>query len=304
VTGEGRNDQSTAVVELRPILKWPGGKRQVLPAIRPFVPSTYRRYIEPFLGGGAVLFDLSPPRAIVNDVNAELISLYQTIRDFPDELIATLTSFPVTSDFYYELRAWDRDPDVFLRHSDTERAARTVYLNRTVFNGLYRVNRRGQFNGSWGKYVDPRVCDEGLIRRMSDYLSTNQIEFRNGDFSETVAEAGEGDFLYADPPYSPPDNATSAFTRYTPDGFDHQSLVTLKDSLDCATERGAFWLLSNVRSELTLRMFPESRYVIKEIRVSRRINTNASGRGAIPEILVHPRHKVSAISVVQAVSHP
>lgn len=261
----------------------------MLPAIRPLVPTKYRRYIEPFLGGGAVLFDLTPKSAIVNDINAELVAMYLAIRDHSDELIDELASLPVTEETYYRIRNWDRDPEEWLKHSLIEKAARTIFLNRTAFNGLYRVNARNQFNASWGKYVNPVVCDKDLIHTMSDYFSANTIEFHNGDFRAVVDKARSGDFLYVDPPYAPLDDAASTFTRYTPDGFGHQDLVDLKDSLDRATERGAFWVLSNVGSRATALMFPESNYAVTGVQVPRRINTSGAGRGAVSEILVSPR---------------
>lgn len=275
--------------ELRPIMKWAGGKRQVLPAIRPLVPASYNRYIEPFLGGGAVLFDLAPSRAIVNDLNTELISMYETVRDFPNELIDVLTSFATSVEAFYEIRAWDRDPVAFAKRSVVEKAARTIYLNRTGFNGLYRVNSRNEFNVPYGKYANPRVCDKDLIHFVSDYLSSSKVEFRNEDFRKVIARARAGDFLYVDPPYAPLDDAASTFTSYTSDGFGYQDLLDLQAALDRATERGATWLLSNVKSRATMRLFPKVRYRVTEVQVTRPINSCADGRGSVPEILVSPR---------------
>jgi len=261
----------------------------VLPAIRPLIPTSYNRYIEPFLGGGAVLFDLAPSCAIVNDLNAELISMYETVRDSPDELIDVLTSFAISAEAFYEIRAWDRDPKAFAKRTAVEKAARTIYLNRMGFNGLYRVNSRNEFNVPYGKYVNPRVCDKDLIQFVSDYLSNSKVEFRNEDFRSVIARARAGDFLYIDPPYAPLDDAASAFTSYTSEGFGYQDLLDLRASLDSAAERGATWLLSNVKSRVTMRLFPKARYRVTEVQVTRPINSSARGRGPVSEILVSPR---------------
>ena len=279
----------TSEPELRPIMKWAGGKRQVLPAIRPLVPSGYKRYIEPFLGGGAVLFDLAPARAVVNDLNTELVSMYEVVRDFPDELIDTIISFPVTEESYYGIRAWDRNPQSFAQLDPVTKAARTIFLNRTGFNGLYRVNSRNEYNVPYGKYSNPKVCDKDLIHFVSDYLTSSRVEFRNEDFRKVINRARSGDFLYVDPPYAPLDDAISTFTSYTSDGFGYQDLLDLRDALDRATARGATWLLSNVKSRATMRLFPKCRYRVAEVQVTRPINANADGRGSVSEILVSPR---------------
>jgi DNA adenine methylase len=272
--------------ELRPLLKWAGGKRQVLPAIRPIIPPSFKRYLEPFLGGGAVFFDLLPKRVIINDLNAELMSMYRVVRDNPSELIGLLSSMANTSNSYYEIRSWDRNPDYLESFSSIERAARTIYLNRTGYNGLYRVNARNQYNVPFGKYRNPKVCDSELILMMSNYLSSRNIKITSEDFRQNISRASEGDFLYVDPPYAPLDNANSTFTNYTAGGFSQQDLVDLKDSLDVASKKGACWILSNVKSRTTSRMFTSKKYSVIEIRVSRPINSNADRRGHVPEILV------------------
>jgi DNA adenine methylase len=272
--------------QLKPILKWAGGKRQLLPVIRTIVPNSFNRYIEPFLGGGAVLFDLAPAEAVVNDLNAELMRMYEGIRDHPLELIDVLNSLSTSKEAFYEIRSWDRDQGSYREIPEVKKVARTIYLNRTGFNGLYRVNSHNEFNVPYGKYANPKVCDEDLIQLMSNYFKSARMEFRNEDFRKTIARARDGDFLYADPPYAPLDDATSSFTNYTSKGFGYQDLVDLRDSLDEASKRGVTWLLSNVKSSATELLFPRTMYRIVEVQVTRPINSNSSGRGPVPEMLV------------------
>jgi DNA adenine methylase len=245
--------------------------------------------VEPFVGGGAVLFDLKPQRALVNDLNTELIDLYRVIRDDPEGLIKTLSAFPISKDDFLKIRAWDRDLKVLAKRTDVEKAARMIYLNRTGFNGLYRVNSRNEFNVPYGKHANPRVCDSDLIRAVSRYFNTAKIVFRSEDFRKTIASTKAGDFIYVDPPYAPLDDAASTFTSYTSGGFTSEDLIALRDSLDAAKTRGATWLLSNVKSKGTAKIFPKTRYKVVEVQVTRPINSVASGRGAVAEILVSPK---------------
>ena len=181
---------------VKPLVKWAGGKRQLLPHIHAALPADApRRFYEPFIGGGAVLFSLEPARARVNDLNGELINLYEVVRDGVDELIAELAGYPNEAEFFYALRAADRDAQRFAALSPVERAARTLYLNRTCYNGLYRVNAAGQFNAPFGRYKNPTICDEGTLRAVHRYFADNDVVFSQGDFAATVAEAREGDFV-------------------------------------------------------------------------------------------------------------
>jgi DNA adenine methylase len=271
---------------LRPVLKWAGGKRKLLPAIRPLIPPNFKRYVEPFLGGGAVLFDLAPNAALVNDFNQELIDMYSVIRDSVNELIDTLSSMEVSAEKYYEIRAWDRSENFREVRSPIERAARTIYLNRCGYNGLYRVNAANQSNVPYGRYKNPQICDRELLINVSNYLSKNKVKLLNEDFRKTLSRVKSGDFIYVDPPYAPLDDALSTFTSYTSKGFSLKDLMDLKVCLDEATDRGATWVLSNVRSEATSDMFPTKRYRVQELQVSRPINSKSSGRGTVTEILV------------------
>jgi len=277
------------LVPIQPIMKWAGGKRKVLPQIKPLVPKSFKRYFEPFLGGGAVFFDLIPKHAVVNDINKELVSLYEVVRDAPKELIKELRKFSNTEETFYNVRSWDRNESVFSKKTKIQLAARTLFLNHTGYNGLYRVNSLNQFNVPYGKYVNPRICDEERIYDMSQYINSSKIKFYNEDYSKTIARASENDFIYVDPPYAPLDKAKSTFTSYTASGFGIDDLVNLREALDAAHDRGSNWLLSNVRTADTMKVFPAKKYTIVEFQVNRPINANASGRGGVTEILVRPR---------------
>ena len=181
---------------LSPILKWGGGKRQLLNEILPLIPS-YTRYYEPFVGGAAVLLGLQPNRAIINDYNIELINTYQAVRDNPEELIDLLRFHKDqhSSDYYYEVRSWDRDFDKYQSLSNVEKAARTIYLNRTCFNGLYRVNKAGQFNTPCGRYKNPEILNESKIRLLHEYLASNDIDILCGDYKASLEKIETGAFV-------------------------------------------------------------------------------------------------------------
>ena len=160
---------------IAPFLKWVRGKRQLIPALSTLFPDSYTTYCEPFLGGGAMLFALRPEKAIVNDVNGELINVYKVVRDHVDELIAALKKHVNTYEHFQVVRGLDRDAVKYASLSDAEKAARIIYLNKTCFNGLYRVNKKGQFNVPFGSYKNPKILDESLLRAVSFYLKNNQV---------------------------------------------------------------------------------------------------------------------------------
>ena len=289
MTSKESSPQNRELESILPVMKWAGGKRKVLPHIKPFLPHDFKRYFEPFLGGGAVLFDLIPKHAIVNDINTELIALYEVIRDSPEELINELLKLKNTEESFYKIRSWDREENVISKKNKVQLAARTLYLNHTGYNGLYRVNASNQFNVPYGKYVSPKICDKERIRAMSRYFNLSKIKFHNEDYTKTIARASKNDFIYVDPPYAPLDKAKSTFTSYTANGFGIDDLVNLRESLDAARNRGSDWLLSNVKTTDTLIVFPVKKYSIVDFEVNRPINANAAGRGGVTEILVRPR---------------
>lgn len=269
---------------VQPFLKWAGGKRQLLTAIRPLVPNSIKRYYEPFLGGGAVFFDQQPSKAVVNDFNSELINCYQVVKDFPEKLLEETLRFSNTSECFYRVREMDRDPD-FILQTPVQRAARVLYLNKTCFNGLFRVNSQGQFNVPFGNYKNPTFADPAVIHAVSRYLNKAKIIFRNDDFAVAVADAKRGDFVYFDPPYDPVSD-TSSFTGYSLNGFDRDEQYRLRDLCNELTDRGVKLMLSNSDTPFVRELYNDERYTCHTVQARRNINSVASSRGKIDEVLV------------------
>lgn len=267
---------------LRPFLKWAGGKRQLLPELRRYYPKRIRCYYEPFVGAGAVLFDLQPPRAIVNDVNSELINAYRAVADDVEALIADLSRHRNEKAYYYELRDLDRS-DEFQSLTDVERASRIIFLNKTCFNGLFRVNSHGHFNVPFGDYKNPKTVDEVVLRAASQYLNTRDIHLANVDFEEAVEDASQGDFVYIDPPYDPVSD-TASFTAYSVGRFDREQQIRLKTLVDDLSRRGCQVLLSNSATPFILDLYRD--YATVTIQAKRAINANGSARGRIDEALI------------------
>ena len=276
-----RKSQTT----LQPFTKWTGGKRQLLPVIKSLMPDNYNSYFEPFIGGGALFFDLSPDKAVINDFNNELMNCYQQIKKHPQKLIELLTKHQENNskEYYLELRAVDRDNRIN-KMTDVERAARIMYMLRVNFNGLYRVNSKNQFNVPYGRYKNPKIVDSDLILSISQYLNENNIEIlMGGDFEKTVEDVGDGDFVYFDPPYIPL-SETSAFTSYTHEGFSHEDQVRLRDVFRKLDKKGAYVMLSNSSSPLVEELYKG--FNIHKVEVTRTNGAKASSRGKISEIIV------------------
>lgn len=270
---------------IRPYLKWAGGKRQLLPEIRARLPRDWKKraYFEPFVGAGAVLFALTPQNAVVNDYNTQLILTYRAVRDDVDGLIARLEEHRArhSREYYYEVRARDRDP-AFLESSDTEKAARLIYLNKTCFNGLYRVNSQGLFNVPCGSYKHPSVCEEPVIRAVSGYLNGSGVRLLSGDFAGAVTGADEHAFVYFDPPYHSADNTN--FTGYQAPGFNEDEQRRLRDVFAALTEKGARCMLSNSDTPFIRALYKG--YRVETIQARRTINSDTAKRGAVNEVLV------------------
>lgn len=280
---------------LRPFLKWAGGKRQLLPVLRKYVPKNLgaSTYFEPFVGAGAFLFDLQPKKAVINDANKELINCYQTIKNSPEELLELTREYQknISKDRYYELRELDRKAD-FKELSNVERAARIIYLNKTCFNGLFRVNSQGQFNVPYGDNKNPMVADEVVIRAVSKYLNDNKIEITNQDFEKVVHKARKGDFIYFDPPYDPVSNSSS-FTGYDLNGFDKDEQNRLKKVSDTLVEKGCNVLLSNSATDFIKDLYSDKKYYsLIEIGATRNINSVGTSRGKINEVLIFSKYDI------------
>jgi DNA adenine methylase len=264
----------------RPFIKWAGGKRDLLAQYQPHFPSRdrVRRYFEPFLGGGAVFFHLQIQSALLFDTNPALIEVYQIVRDEVERLIDALQQHENEKTHYYAVRA--QDP---AQLSAVERAARFIYLNRTGYNGLYRVNRRGQYNVPFGRHKNPVICDRENLRAVSHALQTAQLAA--DDFEAATDQAGPGDLIYFDPPYAPL-SATANFTSYTRNGFSEADQRRLARRVHQLHERGCFVMLSNSSASLIYELYQGYGYHLIEIQARRAINSAPHKRGPVTELLI------------------
>lgn len=267
-----------------PILKWVGGKRQLLGHITPLIPKC-STYYEPFIGGGAVLFYTQPKKAIINDSNIELINVYQVIKNNPEELINKLIKYKEQNceDYFYEIRALDRDSDAFAEMSEVDRAARIIYLNKTCYNGLFRVNSSGEFNAPWGKYKNPNITNETTINAINKYLNKANVIIKCGDYREALEGIRKGVFVYLDPPYMPI-SSSSSFTGYTAAGFGEKEQIALKEQCDLLNERGVKFLLSNSSCKFIEDLYAD--YTVTKVGAKRSINAKSDKRGEVDEVLV------------------
>ena len=271
------------IAHAAPVVKWVGGKRQLLPQILPLIPKRMTAYCEPFLGGGAVLFALQPKRALVNDLNQDLITVYRVIKEDADALIEHLSRHENTPEYFYRIRDLDRDKEAYAALSDVEKASRLLYLNKTCYNGLFRVNASGAFNSPYGHYRRPNIVNEQTIRGVSRYFNSCDITFFSGDFAAVLEQVPEGGFVYLDPPYDPVSD-TASFTGYNKGGFGREEQVRLKECCDALTARGVKFLLSNSATPFIRELYGSYRVSIVQAR--RAVNSVASRRGAIEEVLV------------------
>ena len=266
-----------------PVLKWVGGKRQLLDTLRPLLPKTISKYCEPFVGGGAMLFDLQPKKALVNDINSDLILVYTVIRDNVNELIKRLEQFENTSEAFYAVRDWDRNRARYEALSDVERAARIIYLNKTCYNGLYRVNNAGEFNAPFGNYKNPNIVNAPVLKAVNTYFNTAEITFSTVDYSELLQNVRRGTFVYLDPPYDPVSD-TSSFTGYAKGGFTKEDQIRLRKCCDELDRRGVQFMLSNSATDFIKDQY--AAYNITTVQAKRAINSVASKRGDVDEVVV------------------
>ncbi|MES2387068.1 MAG: DNA adenine methylase [Bacteroidota bacterium] len=265
-----------------PFLKWAGGKRQLLPELRRHLPVSFNRYYEPFIGAGALLFDLQPGHAVINDINPELINCYRIIRDQPAELLADLSLHLNEPDYFYAMRSLDRST-AYSELSPVQRASRIIYLNKTCFNGLFRVNSRGEFNAPFGRYKKPAIINEAVILAVSQYLQHSAVEILNTDFKEAVKTARRNDFVYFDPPYDPLSD-TSSFTGYSRSAFGHPEQERLRDLFEHLTAKGVKLMLSNSSTAFIRDLYRD--YNIVTVQARRNINSVGKGRAEVDEVLV------------------
>jgi DNA adenine methylase len=264
------------VARPRPFLKWAGGKTQLLPEILRRFPPVFRRYHEPFLGGGAVFFAVGPARAALSDINPDLVATYTALRDEPERVIRELLQHQASEEHYYRVRA--QAPALL---SVAAAAARTIYLNRTCFNGLYRVNKKGEFNVPYGRYENPTLCDAENLRLVS--LALHDVDIAHADALSVGTRAQRGDLVYFDPPYDPL-SPTASFTSYAKGGFGKNEQAELADTFRRLAERGVSVVLSNSDTPLIRELYKGFR--IDQVYARRAINSRADRRGHVAEVIV------------------
>lgn len=264
-----------------PILKWVGGKRQLMKEILGVFPRDYRTrtYHEPFVGSGAVFFKVKPRRGSINDINPRLINFYKVVHDNPTELIEEAKKYPYEKNTYYKLRRRFNEGSL----SVVEEAALFLYLNKTCYNGLYRVNSRGRFNVPFGRYKNPKIVDPDKIHKASITLAN--IEILNQDFTYINDLAEQGDICYLDPPYEPV-SETANFTSYSRNGFDVQEQIRLRDTCLELDKKGVVFIISNSYTSTVKDLYANEPFNLKIVQARRMINSKSEGRGEINEVLI------------------
>ncbi len=271
---------------MHPIVKWAGGKHQLLEKIKELMPKEYNNYYEPFVGGGALLFELAPKNATINDVNLELLAIYTCMKD--DELYKLMLEEldkheeNHNDEYYYEVRSWDRD-NRFELEPLWKRAARAIYLNKSCFNGLYRVNAKGYFNVPSAKKEKVNTYDLDNMEAIHNYFKNDNITILNGDFVEATRTAKAGDFVYFDPPYDNFEDKES-FTAYSKFDFNKDDQVRLANCFKDLTERGIKCMLSNHNTKFINELYKD--FNIHVVNAKRMINANANGRGNVEEVII------------------
>lgn len=290
---------------MKPFVKWAGGKRQIIDRILPYIQAHLKddsKYYEPFVGGGSVFLRLNQKNTIINDLNSELINCYRVIKTQYKKLIEELEKHQQkhfqNEEYFYEIREMDRDIELYKKMSNVEKAARTIYLNKTCYNGLYRVNKKGFFNTPKGKYKKPNIVDAENLKELYFHLRKNHIQIRNLSFEKSLIDSSKGDFVYFDPPY---DYEDTGFTKYVKEGFGHNELILLKETCDNLIAKGVKVLISNNATKRVLSLFDDERYEIidpttgktfnklykhEKIDVRRTINAVSNGDNIVKEVLI------------------
>ncbi len=257
----------------KPFVKWAGGKRQIMSELKKYMPDRFNTYYEPFVGGGAVFFEIAPKKAVLNDYNKELMNVFNCIKDEEkfEKMCNELNHHEAyhSEEYYYEVRDEDRNKNKFNKLADYKRADRTIYLNKACFNGLYRVNSKNEFNVPFGKKIKVNTYEGQNLGIVHCILNFNDIELLSTDFEEAVKKAKKGDFVYLDPPY---DSDTTTFNSYTEDGFGKEEQKRLADLFKELDKRGCYVMLSNHNTKLIRELYKD--YNIHVIKAQRNINAN------------------------------
>lgn len=272
------------MVKGKPFVKWAGGKRQIIDKLNKYIPAKYNCYYEPFIGGGALFFELAPKCAVINDSNSELMNVYNVLcsHDKYTKMCKILNDYECrnSEEFYYEIRNKDREKS-FGRLADYKKAARTIYLNKTCFNGLYRVNRKGFFNVPYNKKDKVNTYDGENLLTVHMVLTMNDVKVMCCDFEEAISGAKEGDFVYFDPPY---DSDTHSFDSYTSGGFGKDEQVRLARVFKELDKKGVKVMLSNHNTTLVQELYND--YNIHVIEAKRSINSKGNKRGKVEEVII------------------
>jgi DNA adenine methylase len=261
-----------------PFLKWPGGKRELLPIIKPHFPSTFEGFLEPFVGSGAAYFDLQPNCPLIADASLRLVNAYRAVRNHVESVIEVLHQYKYDQALYYAVR----ESGVIDSENIVEAAAALIFMNKTGYNGLYRVNNSGDYNVPFGRYKRVRICNESQLRACSAALQAASIE--HASFEDTLTWARPGDFAYCDPPYVPVNK--NSFDKYLPGGFALDDQVRLRDLAVDAKRQGVHVLISNSDCRTTRELYAGPEFRIIELEARRSIAANAKHRGPAPELLL------------------
>ena len=275
ISGEDIDD-----LRCKPFVKWAGGKMQIVPELIKRVPRDYFRYLEPFAGGAALYFKLQPRRAYLADINLDLINTYRVIKSNVEGLIRDLSTYVYSKDYFYWIRDIERQPE-YRDWSPIQRASRFIYLNKTCFNGLYRVNSQGFFNTPFGRYKNPTICDAYNLRACSRLLQNTEVVMTS--FIAVEEEARAGDFVYFDPPYHPR-SGTACFTEYAAGGFGAVGQAELKALCERLNRKGVKFMVSNSDTDLIWDLYRA--FNIERVAALRAINSKAERRGHINELVI------------------
>ena len=273
------------MIKGKPFVKWAGGKRQIIDKLKEYVPENFNTYYEPFIGGGALLFELSPKKAVINDSNVELMNVYNCLcnEEKFKKMCSVLNHYEKmhSEEFYYEIRKKDKNKNMYNKLSDYTKAARTIYLNKACFNGLYRVNSKNEFNVPFGKKIKVNTYEGANLITVSNYLTLNDIKILNIDFEQAVKDAKENDFVYFDPPY---DSDTHTFNSYTEDGFGKEEQKRLAKVFKELDKKGVYVMLSNHNTGLVNELYKG--YNMHKIEAKRNINSKGDKRGKVEELII------------------